>query len=171
MSWRIHDSVVRGVLDFRVPGVVSGKLWLAGRAAPVVVALKGNAERDLAGCELTFEHRRPEALRPSSLSMVQEGVVGVMTASRKARVFVDSGETREPDAEELGEAVRPTRLANVLFLEWFSERNGPVVLESADHDLHLSEHVWTVSAADAPGMRYANELAAREFLRRWTGSE
>src|SRR5438309_6045074 len=43
MAFRIHDSVVRGEIDNRVMGTVSGKIWVEGRAEPVVLKLKGNA--------------------------------------------------------------------------------------------------------------------------------
>jgi len=35
MAWRIADNVVRGELDNRTPGLVQGKIWLAGREAPL----------------------------------------------------------------------------------------------------------------------------------------
>ena len=54
MAFRIHDSVVRGEIDNRVKGIVRGKIWVEGRAEPVVLELKGNAWPDLAGCLLTF---------------------------------------------------------------------------------------------------------------------
>ena len=54
MAFRIHDSVVRGEIDNRVKGIVRGRIWLEGRAEPVVLELKGNAWPDLAGCLLTF---------------------------------------------------------------------------------------------------------------------
>jgi hypothetical protein len=35
MAWRIEQSVVRGEIDNRVRGRVTGRLWLAGRPEPV----------------------------------------------------------------------------------------------------------------------------------------
>ena len=52
MAFRIHDSVVRGEIDSRVIGIVSGKIRVEGRAGPVVLELKGNASPHLAGCLL-----------------------------------------------------------------------------------------------------------------------
>jgi hypothetical protein len=63
VACRIHEAVVRGVIDNRVPGIVTGQLWLAGRAVPIQVRLRGNGWRDLAGCEITFEHNAPETLK------------------------------------------------------------------------------------------------------------
>ncbi|HXJ11801.1 MAG TPA: hypothetical protein VNH19_05960, partial [Candidatus Limnocylindrales bacterium] len=89
MAFRIHDSVVRGEIDNREKGIVRGKIWVEGRAEPVVLELKGNAWPDLAGCLLTFKnplgripHRHLDSLRP-----LQRGSIGDLTASRKVRVF------------------------------------------------------------------------------------
>ena len=57
MAFRIHDSVVRGEMDNRMPGIVRGKIWVHSRIEPVVLELKGNAWPDLAG-RLRSEERR-----------------------------------------------------------------------------------------------------------------
>src|SRR6476646_5587169 len=49
MAFRIHDSVVRGEIDNRTKGIISGKIWVEGRDQPVILNLKGNAHPDLAG--------------------------------------------------------------------------------------------------------------------------
>lgn len=167
MAWRIHESVVRGVIDNRIPGLVTGKLWLAGRGVPVQVRLRGNALRDLAGCELTFEHNSPEKLQPNSLAVIQEGVVGDMTASHKCKVTeVPMDQVKEYYARR---EPLPYRWANVLYLEWFSERNGRVLLESPDFTLHVSDHAWEHSPEDEVEQRRANAAALRDFMRRIIG--
>jgi hypothetical protein len=159
--------VVRGVLDNRAPGLVTGKLWLAGRGAPVQLKLRGNAWRDLAGCLLSFEHVHPESLQPTSLGVIQDGVVGDLTASRKCKMptipmdaVKDYYARREPI---------PFKWANVLYLEWFSERNGRVVLETGDCTLHISEHSWTMTAEEEAEQQKANAAALRDFMRRLIG--
>ena len=88
MAFRIHDSVVRGEIDNREKGIVRGRIWVEGRAEPVVLELKGNAHPDLAGCLLTFTN--PQKCIPhhglDSLNPVQQGTIGDLTASRKVRV-------------------------------------------------------------------------------------
>src|SRR6266516_462143 len=88
MAWRIHDSVQRGEIDNRERGVVRGKVWLHGLQEPVVLELKGNACRDLAGCLLTFEN--PGETIPmrtdARVEPLQRGTIGDLTASRKVRV-------------------------------------------------------------------------------------
>ena len=143
MAWRIHDSVQRGEIDNRERGVVRGKIWLHGFPEPVTLDLKGNACPDLAGCLLTFEN--PERTVPmrtdARMEPLQRGTIGDLTASRKVRVFdLPIEEAYERLKEKLPV---PEHLANCLYLEWFSEANGRVVIESADFKLAMSPPVWT----------------------------
>ena len=130
VAFRIHDSVVRGEIDNRVKGIVRGKLWLQGSAEPLTLELTGNAHADLAGCLLTFTNRqKPVPMRdPGDLRLLQRGTIGDLTASRKVRV------PAVPMEEFLnwpeGKGQPPSRWANCLYLEWFSEANGRVVVES-----------------------------------------
>lgn len=138
MAFRIHDSVVRGEIDNRIKGVVRGKIWLEGRAEPVVLELQGNAGPDLAGCLLTFTNpqKRIPHLDLDSLHPHQRGSIGELTASRKVRVF-DVPLAEAFEMIDRGEKP-PERMANCLYLEWFSEANGRVVVESADYELTIS---------------------------------
>ena len=87
MAFRIHDSVVRGEIDNRVKGIVRGKIWVEGRAEPVVLELQGNAWPDLAGCLLAFTNPQQRVPHPhlDSLHPIQRGSIGDLTASRKVR--------------------------------------------------------------------------------------
>jgi hypothetical protein len=145
MAFRIHDSVVRGEIDNRVKGLVRGKIWVEGRAEPVVLELRGNAQPDLAGCLLTFIN--PQKRIPhhglGSLHPVQSGTIGDLTASRKVRVF----DTPVKEAYLMckrGEKP-PEHMANCLYLEWFSKANGRVVIESADYELTISAPEWRLT--------------------------
>jgi hypothetical protein len=148
MAFRIHDSVVRGEIDNRVKGIVRGKIWVCGRPEPVVLELRGNAWPDLAGCLLKFTnplkpvpHHELDTLHPS-----QTGQIGDITASRKVRVM----EIPMPEAylmKKRGERV-PEHLANCLYLEWFSEQNGRVVVESTDYQLEISAPEWRLTPAE-----------------------
>src|SRR5258708_18678237 len=89
MAWRIGDNVIRGELDNQTPGLVQGKIWLAGREAPLALRLSGNGHKDLAGCKLTFSNSAPKVEPTVALNAEQTGVVGDMTAARKERVIVN----------------------------------------------------------------------------------
>ena len=70
----------------------------------------------------------------------QRGPAGNITAARKVRVF------DVPIEEALAMSRRgetpPEHMANAVYLEWFSERSGRVVIESADYHLQISEPAW-----------------------------
>src|SRR2546427_1355817 len=148
MAWRIHDSVQRGEIDNRERGVVRGKIWLHGLKEPVVLELKGNACPDLAGCLLTFQNPGETVpLRTDArMEPLQRGTIGDLTASRKVRVF-------DIPFEEAYERLKnklpvPEHMANSLYLEWFSEFNGRVVIESADYQLTISPPAWTLTTEE-----------------------
>jgi hypothetical protein len=166
MAYRIHDSVVRGEIDNRVKGLVRGKIWLEGRAEPLKLRLKGNAWPDLAGCRLTFtnpQQRVPDPHR-DSLDSVQHGVAGDLTASRKVRVF-------DVPLEEAMDMYRrqekpPEHMANCLYLEWFSQANGRVVVESADYELTISAPEWRLTPKEEADRARQAARAMEDFMKR-----
>jgi hypothetical protein len=170
MAFRIHDSVVRGEIDNRVKGIVRGKVWLENRAEPVTLELKGNAHRDLAGCLLTFTNPLKRVVHPhlDLLHPMQRGVAGDLTAARKARVF----DLPFEDAYDMLKRKQnpPEHLANALYLEWFSEANGRVVVESADYKLTISESSWQLSPQDEEQRARDVAAAMDEFTQRLTAA-
>ena len=164
MAFRIQDSVVRGEIDNRVKGIVRGKIWVAGRAEPVTLELEGNAQPDLAGCLLTFTNPLEHVTDPhlDSLAAVQRGTIGDLTASRKVTVPTVPMEEFLNWPEEKGRP--PTRLANSLYLEWFSGANGRVVIESADYQLSISAPEWRLTPADEADRAREAEAGMSGFL-------
>jgi hypothetical protein len=165
MAWRIQDSVIRGEVDNREKGVVRGRLWLHGLPEPVVLELKGNAHPDLAGCLLKFE--QPGETIPmrtdADFSPVQRGTIGDLTASRKVRVPDVPIEEFVRWPEEKGPP--PEHLANCLYLEWFSEANGRVVIESADYRLDVSAPEWRLTPEDEAQRAKDAEAGWKGFMQ------
>lgn len=168
MAWRIDEQLVRGEIDNRVQGRVTGRLWLLGRAEPVVLDLRGDAWRDVAGHLIRFTNPSPKAGAPDALAgfaSEQRGVVGDITASRRVKV---------PDCpmEEVLRLVRagkrfPWHWGNSLYLEWHGERNGRVVIESAAYRIEIEPDAsWRMSAAEERVQRETNERAALESVER-----
>jgi pterin-4a-carbinolamine dehydratase len=145
MAWRIHHNVVRGEIDNREKGRVRGHLWLHGRDEPVELDLEGNAHPDLAGCLLAFRNTGQtwSLHQGDDFKPLQKGAIGDLTASRKVRVF-DVPVEQALDMSERGEKP-PEHLANCLYLEWFSEGNGRVVVESTDFQLDISAPAWRLT--------------------------
>ena len=140
MAWRIHEHVLRGRIDNRARGRVTGEIWLAGIDQPLILELRGDCAPDVAGCELSFENPSPIPMTTKPPALQQRGPAGDITAARKVRVF------DVPIEEALAMSRRgetpPEHMANSLYLEWFSERCGRVVIESADYHLQISEPAW-----------------------------
>jgi hypothetical protein len=148
MAWRIQDSVIRGEIDNRLKGHVHGKLWLHGFDEPVKLDLAGNACPDLAGCLLKFKNPAktfPMRKKPP-FNPLQHGSIGNLSASQKVRVFTI------PDRQAFAMIDRgekpPERVANALYLEWFSEANGRVVIESTEFELEISAPEWRLTPAE-----------------------
>ncbi len=164
MAFRIHESVVRGELDNTHRGVVTGRVWLVGRDAPLVLELAGNCWRDLAGRRCTFAN--PHAVQGdlSGLSEEQTGEVGDMTASRKVRVpDLPISEWLERKRQGLP---APEHMANSIYLEWYSDQNGRVVIESADYNVEVSLPVWEMTEDEEQRQQELNSEAMLRFMNR-----
>ena len=140
MAWRLHEHVLRGKIDNRTRGRVTGEIWLSGIDQPLVLELAGDCAPDLAGCELSLENLDPISMTTKPPAPQQRGPAGDITAARTVRVF------DVPIEEALAMSRRgetpPEHMANAVYLEWFSERSGRVVIESADYRLQISEPAW-----------------------------
>lgn len=162
MAHRIDEWLVRGEIDNTEEGKTTGWLWLLGRTEPITLDLVGDCWRDLAGARLKFRNRDPQPGPSATLSPVQKGVVGDMTASRKAKVPlcpVDEFAARRAAGEEV-----PLVWKNTLYLEWFSDTNGRVVIETTDFDLELSDNEWRMDSDAEEAQKLANLQAMRDFL-------
>ncbi len=168
MAFRIHDSVVHGEFDNREKGIVRGRIWVEGRAGPVVLELEGNAWPDLAGCLLTFTNPQPRIQHPhlASLHPLQRGRIGDLTASRKVRVF-DVPLQQALDMIHREERP-PEHMANSLYLEWFSQANGRVVVESADYQLTISTPEWRMTPQEEAERATQAAAGMADFMQRLT---
>lgn len=165
MAWRIDDAVARGEIDNTTEGRTTGLIWLAGRTEPLKLSLNGDCWRDLAGTRLRFENPSPVACPDAdSLELSQEGVVGDMTASRKIKAAIGEGaEYYEADAFD-DESELQFEWRNTLYLEWFSEINGRVVIESSSFIMQISDHQWQMDEDAEEAQKLANLNAMRDFM-------
>lgn len=154
--------LVRGEIDNTQEGKTTGWLWLLGRPDPITLDLVGDCWRDLAGARLKFRNRDPQPGECDKLSGKQKGVVGDMTASRKAKVPtcpVDEFAARCAAGEDV-----PLVWKNMLYLEWFCDTSGRVVIETTDFDLELSDNEWRMDSDAEEAQKMANLQAMRDFL-------
>lgn len=165
MAWRIDEQVVRGEIDNRVKDRVTGRIWFQGCEEPVELFLAGNPWADLAGHTLHFTNPDSKPGLRDGFATTQRGVVGDITASRKVKVpdcseeeFIRCYEEKRPF---------PWHWANSLYLEWFSESNGRVVIETSNFELTISpEPAWTMDAEEEQAQRVRNAEALTKFMDR-----
>lgn len=168
MAIRLDRAILRGEISNEIRGLVTGLVWIQGRDKPIVLRLRGNCLRDLAGCTITFENPNPEI---EDLTEVlfdeQEGLVGDMTASRRARVPT----VTEVELQELLRRRKPipSVTVNTLYLEWFSERNGRVVVETSDCNVRVSEPTWIMTADEERAQETESQQNFYAFLDKITG--
>ena len=163
MAWRIDEQVVRGEIDNRLRGRVTGRIWFAGRDRPVELDLEGNAWRDVAGHLLRFTNPRPEPGDLEKLARLQRGVAGDISASRRVKIPECSVEEIR-EYHQRGEAF-PWHWSNSLYLEWFSERNGRVVIETADFEIEIDpEAAWEMTEEEEADQKIANAQALTGFM-------
>ena len=163
MAWRLEDAVTRGEIDNTVEGRTIGRIWLVGRSEPLELTLLGDCWRDLAGTHLKFKNPAPSDIEDvSAMATCQNGIVGDMTASRKTKIpTVDEEEFQR--LYQAHEAI-PYEWRNTLYLEWFSEVNGRVVIESSAYKLEISAHEWQMDADAEEAQKLANLNAMRDFM-------
>lgn len=163
MAFRLDQAIVRGELDNTERGRVRGSIWLEGRKEPLTLDLEGDAWRDVAGSRICFSNPEPRRQKnQGDLQATQHGIVGDITVSKKVRKINASDDEwqrcmqngRQPSFE----------WRNSLYIEWFSEENGRVLIESADFDLQITEFGWQMDEADEQAQQFANLNAMRNWL-------
>ncbi|WP_411827149.1 hypothetical protein [Luteolibacter sp. AS25] len=163
MAWRLDQTVEHGLIDNTVEGITTGKIWLVGRDEPLILSLNGDCWRDLAGTILEFENPKPSA-DPEVLELDtdQTGIIGDITASRKARI-PDLADDEIEDYEEQGKEI-PFRWQHVLYIEWFGEINGRILIETVGFKLTISDASWEMDEDAEEAQKLANLSAMRDFL-------
>jgi hypothetical protein len=164
MALRLDTAVIRGEIDNTTHGNVRGKLWLVGRDEPVVLDLRGDAWRDVAGSRITFTNPMPEAqAAAATLRPRQKGYVGDITASQKVKVLTENDDL-EGLLDEDDETEAASEWRNSLYLEWFSEENGRVFIESTDFEISVAEWLWEMDAATEEAQKMTNLHTMRGWL-------
>lgn len=135
MAWRPEHLVRTGELDNTQLGWTIGWLELDGLDDRLELKLAGNCHPDLAGWKFRIRRVAP-ALEDDSdaspdytgMSLDQSGHVGDITADQVIKQFdIPNNEL----AKRLMAGERPPFIwSKCLYLEWYSNRNGRVVVQS-----------------------------------------
>lgn len=147
MAWRIHKSVICGEIDNRIRGRVTGWLRFQGLNDRVLLDLEGNCHRDIAGCKIAFRNPSSEIGNLEGLSPHQRGSAGDITASRKVRIVPERRHGECWD-DYIARARESRKVGNALYLEWFSQTNGRVVIEGSEFEITVQDSRWRMSEDD-----------------------
>lgn len=164
MAWRISDAVVDGELDNTVRERVTGWIRLAGRAEPIVLDLSGDCHTDLAGWRFRIVRVDPvpqwaEPVNLDGLATEQIGEAGDITADQLLRHY-------DCPVAELLARIRageppPTEWRKALYLEWYSQRNGRVVIQDTRLAVErIGQRAFELTKAD---LRRKDEAARRKL--------
>ena len=84
MAWRIDENLLRGEIDNRTRGRVTGRLWFAGRPHPVELDLEGNARLSVGEVFIGIHsHPRGAASQPSATLHASPAGSAVSSSFRK----------------------------------------------------------------------------------------
>ncbi len=164
MAWRLDTCVVRGEIDNTVRGKINGEIWLAQHPRPLRLELTGNAWSDVAGCKIAFHNPQSIARKGlEDLSPMQRGKVGDMTVSRKVRIL----DVPLDEAKKLSKAGKPIpeHLGNCIYLEWYSQVNGRVVIESTDYCVRISDRTWSMTPEEEKEQVRINQTVRETWMR------
>lgn len=166
MAWRPDKCIVRGEIDNTVKGRVTGSIWLLGREQPMILNLNGDAWPDVAGTKLTFVNTNPVA-QPEydeGLRLDQTGSVGDITASQKVKKFTVPDEEWMQALKEKRLHEVPWEMKNALYLEWFSDFNGRVVVQTTEYKITISERQWELDPDEHAAQQALNEADMEAYL-------
>jgi hypothetical protein len=157
MAWRPTEWVLEGELDNTTQGWTVGWIRLQDRDEPLRLKLAGNCHPDLAGWKFRIVRTDPSAEPPRApnydgIATDQSGTIGDMTADQVLQHF-------DCSIDEFLKLHRegnppPTTLRKALYLEWYSNRNGRVVIQSTrlsverigERAFELSDEAWAEQA-------------------------
>lgn len=135
MAWRPGSYVMKGELDNTTFGWTLGWIQLEGRNDPLQLKLSGNCHPDLAGwkfriCRTDDCGVRDPAVDVNDADTDQSGMIGDVTADKLRRHLEVPAEKY---LQQIAEGIAPPAIwRKALYLEWFSNRNGRVVIESTE---------------------------------------
>jgi hypothetical protein len=117
---------------------------------------------------LTFENPAPTRPLPRGSEPPSPwiGIAGELTASRKVRRRSASGGPASSGPTLDGATAES--LANGLYLEWYSESHGRVVLETTDYRVQISSPAWKPTSEEENQRQTAAATAFSAFLDRLT---
>jgi hypothetical protein len=157
MAWRPSDWVLEGELDNTQLGWTIGWMRIQGRDEPLKLKLAGNCHPDLAGWKFRIVRTDPipdwaEELQLAGIATDQTGTIGDVTADQMIKHFECS--PKEFVERSFAGDQPATTWRKCLYLEWYSHRNGRVVIQSTclavqrvgERAFELTQEQWVEQA-------------------------
>ncbi|QDT05012.1 hypothetical protein K227x_34100 [Rubripirellula lacrimiformis] len=157
MAWRPTHLVQAGEIDNTQLGWTMGWLQLDGINEPLRLKLAGNCHPDLAGWKFRIQRIAPDIdqdidgedqLDYSIMGLDQSGQVGDITADQRVKHF--DLPNKEVARRLMSGEKLPFTWRNCLYLEWYSNHIGRVVIQSTELEVvrmgerafELTEEQW-----------------------------
>ena len=167
MAFRVSDLVVDGEIDNTRKGRVTGWVQFSKRPDRVVLELTGDCHPDLAGWKFRIKRLRPapDWAEPSDATVLNAKQVG------EAGDITDAQRLKDSDCspQELIARIRldeppPFKWRNALYLEWFSQANGRVVIQDTRLGVELiGERGFELTDADLKRKEQEAQRRLREL--------
>lgn len=175
MAWRPNHLVQAGELDNTQRGWTIGWLQLDGFADRLQLKLAGNCHPDLAGWKFRIHRIEPELpsdksqdeedapVDYSGISLDQSGHVGDITADQMIKHHDISNDEL---VRRLLAGEKPSYTwRKCLYLEWFSNTNGRVVIESTRLEVErLGERAFELTEEEWQEQAKRNEEEINYFM-------
>lgn len=172
MAWRIEHLVLAGELDNTQLGWTFGWLDLKRISQRLKLKLAGNCHPDLAGWKFRIKRIEPELEKnfdgeetPNyvTISPDQSGNVGDITADQLVKHFDIPMHVL---IQRLGDGEKPPfTWRKCLYLEWYSNKNGRVVVQSTRLEVErLGERAFELTEEKWREQQQQNEQEITHFL-------
>ena len=166
MAWRIRKNVAFGEIDNRTKGRVSGFLELANDGGRILLDLEGNTHPDLAGSLIRFRNPGNPTFRREDFegfARDQKGRAGDITASHRVKDLLVPTETFLAMDKE--EREKSYQWANCLYLEWYGQTNGRIVMEGIGYEIEWIEGpLWKINEDDLREQAEKSQEAMGHFF-------
>ncbi len=172
MAWRPEKLVQAGELDNTQLGWTVGWLELDGLADRLQLKLVGNCHPDVAGWKFRIKRALPELEQDfdgddppdcACINIDQSGHVGDITADQMIKHFeIPTGELVK---RLMAGENPPFTWRKCLYLEWFSNHNGRVVIQSTGLEVErIGERAFELTEAQWEEQHRQNQQEMNFFI-------
>ena len=154
MAWRPAEYLEAGEIDNTNPGLVTGWIKFAGREEKITIVLQGNFHRDIRGAKIRFTGDALEAVDLDKARATLQGFATEQTGK----------------AGDITAGLVPVDFVDYPYIEWYSDRNGRVVMELDPNQVEVIGMPIPAIESD-PISREEQQQNMTDFLDNLLGNE